>query len=85
MKIINTSDGGIPNLDGKGKLIDDQRALAVLTQDDAGLYAVYLAIMRNDPARRDQDAIKVAYNGQKLSYQRALFFFPTLLGIEYRR
>lgn len=84
MKIINTSDGGVPNLDGRGRIIDEQRALCVLTQDAAGQYAAYLAIVRNDPARLSQDAIHVAHNGQKLSHRRALFFFPHLQEKEYR-
>jgi hypothetical protein len=84
MKIVNITDGGVPNMDGRGKLIEEQKFLVVLTQDDAGLFAAYCAIVRDDPARREMDAVHVAHGGAKLSYRRAVAFFPQIAEREYR-
>ena len=86
-KIVQTSDGAIPDLT-HGVCSAECRVLAVLTQDDAGQYTAYVAIKKHPDdvnGLRERQAHHVAGNGTRLSYRRALFFFPGLVEQEYRR
>jgi len=86
-KIVQTSDGAIPDLT-HGVCSAECCVLAVLTQDDAGRYAAYVAIKKNKDdvvGLRKRQAHHVAGNGAKLPYRRALFFFPGLVEQEYCR
>jgi hypothetical protein len=86
-KIVQTSDGAIPDLT-HGVCSAECRVLAVLTQDDAGQYTAYVAIKNNPDdvnGLRERQAHHVAGNGTRLSYRRALFFFPGLVEQVYRR
>ncbi len=80
MKVINTSQGGIPTLSPEV----NAWVTAVLTQDDAGLYAVYVGVT---PVSWNFDRTKeiVAHRGRKLSWEKAKFFFPDLDEKEYRK
>jgi hypothetical protein len=80
MKIVNTEAGFAPDMQNT-----DACVLAVLTQDDAGKYAVYVGVVRNDPSRRAQHAERVASGGRKLvQWQVARGFFPFLTEEMYR-
>jgi hypothetical protein len=86
-KIVQISEGAIPDLT-HGVCSAECRVLAVLTQDDAGQYATYVAIKKNPDdvdGLRERQAQHLASNGAELSYRRALFFFPGLVEQEYRR
>src|SRR5262249_44840700 len=86
-KIVQTSDGAIPDLT-HGVCSAECHVLAVLTQDEAGQYAAYVAIKKNPDdvvGLRERQAHHVAENGAKLSYRRAVFFFPGIVEQEYRR
>lgn len=91
MQYINSQTEILPLLREHGQ---GSRALlhAVLVGDDAGLYAVYIAII--DEASFDQaDTVekrhalgyRVAHMGQKQTCKQALRFFPQMNTDQYRR
>ena len=76
MNIINTQPVDYPT-------VTNSRVLAVLTQDAAGLYAVYIGIVDKD-AVKENASLWVAHNGSKLSYAKALAYFPNIPDAVYR-
>lgn len=86
MTIINTYSISYPSK------VSNAKVLAVLTQDDAKLYAVYAGIVSlpydttgNDYFKaREKAAQWVAHSGQKISYRNALAYFPHMKASEYR-
>jgi hypothetical protein len=89
MNVINTYHVAVPAQSS----VKAASFLAVLTTDDAGLYAVYIGITHlNDPdmsgaeyrKAHDKAGQWVAHNGLKQSYKKALAYFPDLAPSEYR-
>jgi hypothetical protein len=80
MKCVNTTEGGIPALSGQGQT----KVLAVLTQDDRGLYAVYVGLVSSDDRYKNRNISEVMKFGAKLTLRRARFFFPDLVEAQYR-
>ena len=89
MRVLNTYHVGYPDLDGAGVGF-----LAVLTQGGDGSLAVYSGIVRlPDSYAEDQTeynlareaaAERVAHNGSKENWRRAITFFPAIPEKEYR-
>jgi hypothetical protein len=80
MKIVNTEIPGVPCRNG------DWHVLAVLTQDDAGLYAVYVGIVEraaNDGHKKVR-AEWVAHNGAKLTFEKSKAYFRGIEEKSYR-
>jgi hypothetical protein len=84
MKIINTYDQ-YPDLDRLGASL-----LVVLTEGAVNDLACYAGIVRLDRdapnyrAEREAAALKVARDGDKMSYRRARGYFPNLPEESYR-
>jgi hypothetical protein len=91
MQYVNSQTEVFPLLQADGA---GARAFlhAVLTRDDAGLYAVYVAII-DEAATERADTMearhalgyRVAHSGVKQTYARAVQYFPNLPADEYRR
>lgn len=75
MKIINTYNISIPSEEQHKKGCSEVLT-AVLTQDQQGLFAVYIGIGSDD---------FILKHGLKQSYKEALNYFPMLNEKEYRR
>lgn len=90
MQYVNSQTTILPLLQPNGQ---GSRALihAVLTRDDAGFYAVYIAAIdealteeADTMEKRHALGYRVAHMGQKQNYTRALQYFPGLRKDEYR-
>jgi hypothetical protein len=84
MKIINTEIAAYPCKGNNPHVV-----LAVLTQDDAGLFAVYAGIVARDSLGENLETLSpqsiwVAYNGNKLSFERSKQFFNGIEQKNYR-
>lgn len=73
MEIINKQ---IFNFPAQGCTDDGPSLMAVLTEDDHGLFAVYVGYGSPN---------WIAANGAKETYKRALYYFPMLKKEHYRR
>jgi hypothetical protein len=90
MQYVNSETTILPHLQPHGQ---GSRALlhAVLVRDDAGQYAVYIAIVDEALTERADTMVartllgeRVAYMGQKQTHKQALRFFPHIRREEYR-
>lgn len=95
MTIVNTYVPHIANIAPNGALSASRSTdlMAVLTQDDAGLYAAYIGLVpaldRNlsDEAKESLRAIHaegIAYSGNKLRWNEIGMFFRGISKEEYR-
>ena len=84
--LVNTEVQSVPTT------VTDAHLVAALTQDDSGLFAVYLAIVIIDwTSHRDAHQVRASAgawamaHGAKLSHRDARSYFRGLSEIEYRR
>lgn len=86
MKVVNYTMPAYPRICGAS-----QRTyfMAALTQDEEGLYAVYAAMVGADDLEDDGalrvKAETVGHLDVKLTYKKALAYFPSLKQENYRR
>lgn len=96
MKIVNTYCPCLPVIGHSGKLVarPETTVMAVLTQDEAGLYAAYVALVpfhERGIAEEDRQALlgmnaeAVARLGSKLSYAELGTYFRGIERDQYRR
>ena len=82
MEVINSYAHGVPTFYQGQRMV----VLDVLTQDAAGQFAAYRAIVPEDVLKSARDAVetRVAAQGDKLSLEKAKGSFPSLTEETYR-
>lgn len=95
MNILKTYCPSVANVSNAGGILAKRKMelMGVLTQDDAGLYAVYIGLFESHErgiSQKDKDAIydgaaqAIALSGNKLPFRDIGMFFRGIKETEYR-